>query len=421
MNFGKNRNFILLSATLFFFFVTWSFWFSLFPIWLSQHLGLDGANTGIIYSLNAIGALCLQPLYGYIQDRLGLKKHLMWFIAALLVFVGPFIIFIYGPLLQANIFMGAAAGAVYLGAAFFAGVGAIETYVERVGRVSNYEFGKARMWGSLGWAFATFFAGTFININPNINFWLASLSAVIAAIMIMLVKFDDTSSQQDVETNPVKVADLFALVKMPRFHAFALYIFGCACIYGVYDQQFAIYFSSQFPTVEEGNRMFGYLNSLQVFLEAGGMFLAPFFVNRVGAKNSLVIAGFIMATRIIGSGLVDGPIGISAMKLLHAVELPILLIAVFKYFSKNFDTRLASTLYLFGFQFVIQVFTSILSPLVGLSYDVMGFQQTYLILGCVVAVFATVSIFTLVSDKVPSVNVDENTQSKSGDQSLATA
>ena len=220
MKLSKNRNFILLSATLFFFFVTWSFWFSLFPIWLSQHLGLDGANTGIIYSLNAVGALCLQPLYGYIQDRLGLKKHLMWFIASLLIFVGPFIIYVYGPLLQANIFAGAAAGAVYLGAAFFAGVGAIETYVERVGRVSNYEFGKARMWGSLGWAFATFFAGTLININPNINFWLASVSAMIAAVMIMLVKFDNTDTNSDVEANPVRVGDLFALLKMPRFHAF---------------------------------------------------------------------------------------------------------------------------------------------------------------------------------------------------------
>ena len=418
MRLSKNKNFILLSATLFFFFTTWSFWFSLFPIWLSQHLGLDGANTGIIYSLNAVGALCLQPLYGYIQDRLGLKKHLMWFIAALLVFVGPFIIYIYGPLLQANILFGAAAGAVYLGAAFFAGVGAIETYVERVGRVSNYEFGKARMWGSLGWAFATFFAGTFINIDPNINFWLASASAIVAAIMIMLVKFDATDVNQDVEANPVQVSDLFALLKMPRFHMFALYIFGCACIYGVYDQQFAIYFSAQFPTVEEGNRMFGYLNSLQVFLEAGGMFLAPFFVNRVGAKNSLVIAGFIMASRIVGSGLVDTPMGISAMKLLHAVELPILLIAVFKYFSKNFDTRLASTLYLFGFQFVIQVFTSFLSPLVGKSYDVLGFQQTYLILGCVVGVFAAISAFTLISDKEPSVN--ESSEQNSPNE-LATA
>lgn len=404
MKLSKNRNFISLSATLFFFFLTWSFWFSLFPIWLSQHLNLDGVNTGLIYSLNSVGALCLQPLYGYIQDRLGLKKHLMWFIAALLVVVGPFIIYVYGPLLQANILAGAAVGALYLGAAFFAGVGAIETYVERVGRVSNYEFGRARMWGSLGWASATYFAGTFINIDPNINFWLASLSAVIAAAMIMFVKLESTNSNKGIESTQVKVSDLLALVKMPRFHTFALYIFGCACIYGVYDQQFAIYFSAQFPSVEEGNRMFGYLNSIQVFLEAGGMFLAPFFVNRFGAKNSLIIAGFIMAIRISGSGLVDTPTGISAMKLLHAVELPILLIAVFKYFSKNFDTRLASTLYLFGFQFVIQIFTSILSSLVGKSYDVLGFQQTYLILGGAVAMFSTISSFTLVSDKEPSVN-----------------
>ena len=69
------------------------------------------------------------------------------------------------------------------------------------------------------------------------------------------------------------------------------------------------------------------------------------------------------------------------MKLIHALELPIMLIAIFKYFAANFDTRLSSVLYLVGFQFASQVGASILSPLAGGLYDSVGFRHTYLIMG----------------------------------------
>ena len=53
---------------------------------------------------------------------------------------------------------------------------------------------------------------------------------------------------------------------------------------------------------------------------------------------------------MVGSGVVVNTIGISAIKLLHAVELSLLLVAVFKYIAKNFDNRLASVMYLVGYQ-----------------------------------------------------------------------
>lgn len=52
--------------------------------------------------------------------------------------------------------------------------------------------------------------------------------------------------------------------------------------------------------------MYGYLNSFQVFLEAAGMFCAPWLVNRLGAKNGLIFAGMVMAMRMVASGLVEG-------------------------------------------------------------------------------------------------------------------
>lgn len=387
-----------LSAYFFFFFFTWSASYSLFSIWLGQEINLSGAETGIIFSVNAIFALCMQPLYGYISDKIGLKKNILFFISILLVFVGPFYIFVYGPLLQYNVLLGAIVGGLYLGVAFLAGIGAIESYIEKISRKYDFEYGKSRMWGSLGWAAATFFAGQLFNINPNINFWVASGSAVVLVAIILSIKIEMTNQEIE-KADSVTLKDVGQLFLLKDFWFLMVYVIGVTCVYSVYDQQFPVYYSSLFPTEAMGNQVFGYLNSFQVFLEAGMMFLAPFVVNKVGAKNSLILAGFLMAFRIIGSGLVVGPIGISTMKLIHALELPIMLIAIFKYLAANFDTRLSSVLYLVGFQFASQVGASILSPIAGNLYDSIGFRQTYVILGITVLCFTILSIFTLLNPK----------------------
>lgn len=393
---GSKRLYWQLSAYFFFFFFTWSSSYSLFSIWLGQEINLNGAETGIIFSVNAIFALCMQPIYGYISDKIGLKKNILFFISLLLVFVGPFYIYVYGPLLQFNVLLGAAVGGLYLGTAFLAGIGAIESYIEKIGRKYQFEYGKSRMWGSLGWAAATFFAGQLFNVNPNINFWIASVSAIILVAIILSVRVEMTHHEME-RADSVTLKDVGQLFLLKDFWFLMMYVVGVTCVYSVYDQQFPIYYSSLFASEALGNQVFGYLNSFQVFLEAGMMFLAPFLVNKLGAKRSLLLAGFLMAFRIIGSGIVIGPIGISSMKLIHAVELPIMLIAIFKYLAANFDTRLSSVLYLVGFQFASQVGASILSPLAGRLYDSIGFRQSYLLMGLLVLVFSIISIFTLLN------------------------
>ncbi|ALC83550.1 MULTISPECIES: MFS transporter [Bacillus] len=387
-----------LSGYFFFFFFTWSASFSLFSIWLGQEINLNGAATGIIFSVNAIFALIMQPLYGYISDKIGLKKNILLFISLLLVFVGPFFIYIYGPLLKFNILAGAIVGGLYLGVTFLSGVGAIETYIEKISRKYKFEYGKSRMWGSLGWAAATFFAGQIFNINPNLNFWIASISAIILVAIILSVHVEMTDFEI-VRADSVSIKDIGNLFLLKDFWFLMMYVIGVACIYGVYDQQFPIYYSSVFSSEALGNQVFGYLNSFQVFMEAGMMFLAPFIVKKIGVKNGLLLAGFLMAFRIIGSGMVMGPVGISSMKLIHALELPIMLIAMFKYLAAHFDTRLSSILYLVGFQFATQVGTTILSPIAGMLYDDYGFRNTYIIMGAVVLLFTILSIFTLLTEK----------------------
>ncbi|EPG7577002.1 MFS transporter [Providencia rettgeri] len=388
-----------LSALLFFFFFTWSSIFSVVAIWLRKYVGLDGADTGFIFSCISIVALCAQPLYGFIQDKLGLRKNLLLFIAILLISSGPFFM-VFGTLIKWNVLLGSIIGGLFIGITFHAGIGVLESYTERVSRLHNFEYGKARMWGSLGWATATFFAGRNINVNADYNFIMATVSGLLFLVILLRLKTVNTEAYNRLEhgkPSAITVKDALQLFVQPQFWALILFVLG-TCIYSVYDQQFMVYFVHQFQSEQLGNEMYGYLNSLQVFLEAGGMFIAPFIVNCIGAKNGLLFASSVMALRIMGSGLADGAIMISIMKLLHAVELPILLVAIFKYNSLHFDKRLSSTLYLVGFSCMSSVVASLLSPLAGWGYDKIGFAHTYLVMGVFVIITTILSAFCLIGD-----------------------
>jgi oligosaccharide:H+ symporter len=390
----RKNAYVRLSAFFFFFFVSWSACYSLFTIWLGQEIHLNGEATGLIFGINAAFTLLMQPLYGYISDKLGVRKDLLIYLSGILIFTGPFFIYVYGPLLKMNVILGAIVGGIFLGVGFLASCGAVESYIEKISRKYDFEYGRARMWGSLGWAVTTFFAGQLFNINPSYNFWIASIAAIIMFLIILTTKIEVTDDEAK-KADSVKIQDVFNLFKLKDFWFFVIFVLGVTCVYGVYDQQFPNYFAEQFATAKLGNQMFGYLNSFQVFLEAGMMFMAPKIVNKLGARNSLLLAGFLMAFRITGSGIVNGPILISMMKLIHSFELPILLVSVFKYLDANFESRLSSILYLVGYQFSGQIGTIALSSLVGKMIDSLGFKATYLYLGIFVFIFAFIAVFTL--------------------------
>ena len=125
------------------------------------------------------------------------------------------------------------------------------------------------------------------------------------------------------------------------------------------------------------------------------MFITPALVNRMGARRALILAGCIMTMRILGSGLATEMLAISALKLLHAVELPILLVAMFKYIAAVFDSRLSTTLYMVGFLLFSQLSAMLLSPFFGYLYDQYGYAPSYLLIGSVMACCTLLSALLL--------------------------
>ena len=397
-NMGKE--FYLLSLMLYFFFISWAGCYSLLAVWLKEFFKLSGSEIGFAYAVFSVTALCLSPVYGMIQDKLILRRHLLTVIGVLLCLCGPYYIFVVEPLLRMNVLVGGVAIGLYMGFAFNAGIGALESYTERFGRVAGFEFGHARTFGALGWASAVAITGILINIDPHYNFIISSVAGVIFLILLVLLNTANDYSKKmlnNYESHDQKKAsfsELGNLAKHCGFWAVIIYVVGSS-IYGVYDQQFQVFFVSKFEDAAEGTRMYGFLNSSQVFLEAACTFAAPFVVNKIGAKNGLLLAGTIMFIRIGGSGLVESPLAISAIKLLHAPEVPLVIVSFFKYSTTRFNPALSSTIYLVAFIMVGQIISAALAPLAGYFYDSLGFGDTYLMMSGLVLVTTILSFFLL--------------------------
>ena len=93
-------------------------------------------------------ALC-KLIFGFISDKIGLRKGLLFGILILVLPIGPFFIYLYGPLLRHTFWLGAILGGLYLGMIFNAGYGAIDSFMDKISRKYGFEYGRCRMWGSL--------------------------------------------------------------------------------------------------------------------------------------------------------------------------------------------------------------------------------------------------------------------------------
>jgi MFS transporter, OHS family, lactose permease len=391
---AARRNYCLLSAYLYFFFFAQAASMSMLAIWLKGALGLSGAAVGTVFGANFLAAMLVQPVLGYVSDKMGFRKAVPAAIAGLVVLAAVFFTLVYAPLLRTNVPLGAVFGGLYLGLTFVAGVFAVESFVDRVGRKYGFEFSRVRLWGSLGYASAAAFAGRLYNLDPKLNFYLASCAGLLLIPIILSARIETDEADRN-SRDKLRPRDALAILKQRKFWGFMVLILGVTNLYLVYDQQFPFYFASLFPTPAEGNEMFGYLSSAQIVLEAGMMFVAPWIVMRTGARYGLLLASGIMIVRITASGLAVGAVSISACKMLHSLELPILAVSLFRYIAYHFESRFSSTIYLVGVSFGHSLGLAFFSPLAGIGYDHIGFQHTYFVIAAVALVFWIASWFSL--------------------------
>ncbi len=355
-----------------------------------------------MYSVNSIATLILMFIYGTMQDRIGYKRTLQVFIAAISALVGPFMIYVYEPLLRSNYMVGVVVGAVVLSAGFMAGVGLLEALAERFSRRYNFEYGQARMWGSFGYAIVALVAGFLFTINPHYNFWAGSALGLINLLIVLLWKAPvpeaEANGQIEKASSP-GIREMVAVLRMPALWVVIVLVFFSWTFYTVFDQQmFPDFYTGLFETKEIGERTYGVLNSVQVFVEAAMMGVVPIIMRKVGVKNTLLLGFAVMTIRVLGCAVFSDPIAVSCVKMLHSLEVPLCILPIFRYFTLHFNPALSATMYMVGFQIASQLGNVALSPVLGALNDAKGYHFTFFLISATVAVSAVFGFFFLKND-----------------------
>ncbi len=404
----KNPSYLQSSTTMLLFFASWGIWWSFFQLWLtSEHngLGLSGSAVGTIFSINSIASLVLMFLYGTIQDKLFIKRHLLIFNAILATLIAPFFIFVYAPLLQSHFIVGAWIGAIFLSAAYLSAVGVLEATTERFSRVFGFAYGQARAWGSFGYAISALLAGFLFVKDPRLNFIGGSLIGICLLLDLLfwrpkeeraaLKAIDELKSD---DATP-KLKDMVGLLKIKVLWQIIFFVMFSWTFYNVFDQQmFPEFYTSLFSSNAVGQQTYGTLNSIQVFVEALMLGLVPLLMKKIGVRKTLLLGTVIMCLRIGLCGFITDPIVISGVKMLHSLEVPLFVLSIFRYFTLHFDTKLSATLYMIGFQIAAQVGQVILSTPLGILRDNMGYSMTFKIIALIVLLTGIYGFFIIKKD-----------------------
>lgn len=400
----KNPSYLQSSFGVFLFFCSWGIWWSFFQRWLNS-MGLNGAEVGTIYSINSLATLVLMFCYGLIQDNLGLKRHLVLAISTIAALVGPFVQFIYAPLMRTNMMAAAMIGSIVLSAGFMAGCSLIEAVTERYSRKFNFEYGQSRAWGSFGYAIVALVAGIVFNINPMINFWLGSAFGVGMLIVYLTwypadqrAALKEESAPDAEPTNP-SLKEMVKVLRMPALWVLIVFMLLTNTFYTVFDQQmFPTYYASLFPTEATGNTVYGILNSVQVFCESAMMGVVPIIMRKIGVRNALLLGGTVMFLRIGLCGIFHDPVMISIVKMFHAIEVPLFCLPAFRYFTLHFNPKLSATLYMVGFQIASQIGQVVFSTPLGMLHDRLGDRTTFLTISGIVLCAVVYGVFVIKKD-----------------------
>lgn len=382
------------SVGIFLFFCSWGIWWSFFQRWLNE-LGLNNADVGTVYSINSLTTLVLMFAYGSIQDQIGLKRHLVVAIAAIATFIGPFVSFVYAPLMQAGgtqRWIGVLLGSVVLSAGFMAGCSLVEAITERYSRKFGFEYGQSRAWGSFGYAIVALTAGWLFNVNPMINFWLGSLFGLGMLLVYLLwypaeqkTALKAAADPNATPTNP-SLKEIGHVLTMPALWVLIIFMLLTNTFYTVFDQQmFPTFYANLFSTPAIGNATYGMLNGFQVFLESAMMGLVPVIMRKIGVRNALC-------------GVFHDPVSVSIVKLFHSIEVPLFCLPAFRYFTLHFDTKLSATLYMVGFQIASQVGQVIFSTPLGRLHDALGDRPTFFTISGIVLVALIYGYFVIKRD-----------------------
>lgn len=378
-----------LKAFLFFYYSAMTIIISYLPVYF-QERGLLGSQIGFLLAVGPLAAMISQPFWGYMTDKYKTSKRTILFCLA-----GSLISALF---LFQNISYSLLIVAVFIFFAFMSPVGGLgDSLAQKTANQFKISFGSIRLWGSLGFACMSLVGG-FLLATIGVSFiYVPFLFFTFVALLIAF-------TVKDVETSkkPVQFKETAKLIKNKRFMFFLLIMMFLTITHRTNDSFLGIYI------VEKGGTeaFIGWAWFIGVVSEAIVFATATYWFRKYHALTFIVVAGVFFTLRWFLMGIIENPLLVLPLQLMHGLTFGIFYLCAFHFISKLIPEELQSTGHLLFYSFFFGLSGMLGSSIGGLIIEEVNAAYLYTLLA-IVAVIGTIcmAIYALIFLKSEKSNL----------------
>lgn len=253
-----------------FYYLSWALFSALISVYLMDR-GFKASDVSLVVSASFLTSMITQPIIGKWNDEFDIKKvnAILFVIAA----IGGIVFMVSNSL-----FMIAVSYSVVLMM-----INGVNPVMEKIATASPYQYGKIRIWGTIGYTLGSQFAGILYDLVAPQAIFIVFVLTMILCIIGLVGTEPDIKKEAAKENEKVKTLTLFKNKK------FVYYLAICAIFYGVTNMS-NTFVPSMLTDKGLDVDVTSTILSIAVFCEAPLVLFSNRFMDKIANKTLLIIS-----------------------------------------------------------------------------------------------------------------------------------
>lgn len=253
-----------------FYYLSWALFSALISVYLMDR-GFKASDVSLVVSASFLTSMITQPIIGKWNDEFDIKK--VNAILFVIVAIGGIIFMVSNSL-----FMIAVSYSVVLMM-----INGVNPVMEKIATASPYQYGKIRIWGTIGYALGSQFAGILYDLVAPQAIFIVFVLTMILCIIGLVGTEPDIKKEAAKENEKIKTLTLFKNKK------FVYYLAICAIFYGVTNMS-NTFVPSMLTDKGLDVDVTSTILSIAVFCEAPLVLFSNRFMDKIANKTLLIIS-----------------------------------------------------------------------------------------------------------------------------------
>lgn len=293
------------------------------------HKGLTSTESALILSITPIMMFVVQPLYGFLADRMGYKKTLL--ISTLLASISY-----VGYLYNNAGFIWLIIITVIMSLFYNTIQPVLDSIALQIAKSnSKFSYGTLRFYGAAGFAFTTIITGQVIDaIDITVIFIVSSVTMFLAFIFTFFLKEEVAES-----TTTSAYGNVWGVIRNPSL----LFLLFCVFLVSLGATTIWNFYSTYLKGHGASDSLVGYGLSFQGLCELPIFYFSARIILKLGLRTTLIITVLATAIRMTLYYFIKSPVATLPVELLHGFSWSLFWVVCVEYVNKLVDEHWLAT------------------------------------------------------------------------------